>query len=186
MAECAYYLKALFPSEEKAKRASEKLNVFFAEAREAHEFYQHGFDSGEEKKFWKTFKSRFPLVFDYVKTLPDYMDGERHISGVLTGKLDFGQDEDIRLEGNVICWIGSDVWHNATWSPLCNYIESKYGAIKVIYDNEENGCMSLDSLQLYDYEDIVNNLMEHEELFPMLLGIHDDLNEILDLKMRKH
>jgi hypothetical protein len=63
-------------------------------------------------------------------------------------------------------------------------MRKKYGATRVLWDTEENGTGSLDSIQLYEYEDIVSDILKHTELHPLLLGIHDDLDVLLDMKMR--
>jgi hypothetical protein len=184
MGECAYYLKAQFPTAKKAKKAGEELDTFFSQASEAYDFYQKARE-GNPDEFWKTFESQYPLVFDYVKTLDGY--GKDNIQSVLAGNLDFGQDEnnETLVDGDTIAWGDSNVWHMANWSALCMYLQNHFGAVKAVWDTEENGCGSLDSLQLYEYEDIVRSLMKHEELFPLLLRVHDDLDKLLDMKMRK-
>jgi hypothetical protein len=184
MGECAYYFKAEFLDEKTAKVAQTKLQSFIKQSRKAYEFYQKARD-GDSKEFWQKFKSQYPLIFNYVKTLPEYIKGERSISKVLSGTLDFGQDgNDVYIKGATIAYADGMVWHFADWGPLCDYIQKHFGAIKVVCDTEENGIGSLDSLQLYDYEGIVQNLMKHEELFPLLVGVHDELDAMLDIRMK--
>ena len=182
MGECAYYLKAQFKDVKTATDVSIKLNAFFSEASKAYDFYQEARE-GNPKEFWKTFESQYPLLFDYAKTLPGY--GKKSPQEVLSGNTDFGQEEDnvVRQADDTLGW-GAEVWHMANWGPLATYIEKKFGAVKVVTDTEENGCGSLDSLQLYDYEAIVNHLLKHKELFPLLIGVHDDLDTMLDIKMK--
>lgn len=195
MGECAYYLKAEFPTAKIATKMAEKLDTFFSEAREAYNFYQdsirHEVIEGKavpiKKKpnFLETLETKYPLVADYAKTLPGYRKDKPHT--VLSGKLDFGQDEnnETLVQGNVVCWGDASVWHMADWSFLCSYIQTHFNAVKVVYGTEEDGVGSLDSLQLYDWETIVKDILKHKELHPMLLGVNDDLNKILDLKMRQ-
>jgi hypothetical protein len=181
MGECAYFLKAQFPSKKTATNVATKLNAFFKEASEAYDFYQNGRE-GNPKEFWKKFESQYPLAYDYVKTLPNFSTKASPM--ILSGSIDFGQDEnEVRQVDDTLGWV-AEVWHMANWGPIATYIEKKFGAIKVVIDTEENGCGSLDSLQLYDYEVIVNSLLKHKELYPLLLGVHDDLNVMIDIKTK--
>lgn len=182
MGECAYFLKAEFKDKKTATNVAQKLNAFFKEASKAYNFYQDARE-GNPKEFWQKFESQYPLLFDYAKTLPGY--GKKSPQKVLSGNTDFGQEEDdeVRQVDNILGWV-AEVWHMADWSPLAAYIKEKFGAIKVVIDTEENGCGSLDSLMLYDYEAIVDRLLKHKELFPMLMGVHDDLDAMLDIKMK--
>jgi hypothetical protein len=187
MGECAYYLKAQFLTAKDAKKAGEELDAFFSEAREAYDFYQgvnSGLETGSPENFWITFESKFPIVTDYAKTLPGYGKDKSHT--VLSGLLDFGQDEnnETRVDGDTIGWGDAAVWHMADWSALATYIQTHFGAVKCVWDTEENGCGSLNSLMLYDYEEIINSLLKHTELFPLLLRVHDDLDKLLDMKIR--
>jgi hypothetical protein len=182
MGECAYYLKAEYPTKKEAQKASEKLDEFFSEAREAYDYYQPGRET-EPKKFWAKFSKDFPLTWDYVQTIPGFKKTSADPND-LSGKLDFGQDENggTLVQGNIVGWGDCSVWHFADWTPLCNYIEKKFGAIRVVWGTEENGVGSLEALQLYDWEMIVVNILEHKELYPMLIGINKELDFILDRK----
>jgi hypothetical protein len=199
MGECAYYLKAEFLTEKDAKAVEKKLDDFFAEARDAYEFWQSNRGLGDtsvvntdgkavakktvkmtDELFFKQYAEKFPTMMEYV-TANGFKTRE-----ALSSHVDFGQDEnnEVLREGNVLCWGDASVWHFADWSLLTEFIKTKFGAVKVVYDTEENGCGSLDSLMLYDYEAIVKSLLKHEELFPLLLRVHDDLDVMLDTKMR--
>ena len=182
MGECAYYLKAEFKDKKTATDVSIKLNAFFSEASKAYDFYQEARE-GDPKEFWQKFESQYPLVFDYAKTLPGY--GKKSPQEVLSGNTDFGQEEDneVRQADNVLGW-GAEVWHMANWSPLATYIQTHFGAVKCVWDTEENGCGSLDSLQLYDWEEIVSDILKHKELYSLLIGVNDDLDAMLDIKMK--
>ena len=187
MGECAYYLKAQFKSKKAAKIAAAKIDDFLAEATDASNFYDHNNDSLKvpPKTFWKEFESKFPLTFDYVKTLPGFkMTADPQT--VLSGNLDFGQDEnnETLVQSTTVCWGDACVWHMADWTLLCNYIVKKFGAIKAVWDTEENGCGSLDHLQLYDYEKIVNDILNQKDALPLLLGVNEDLNLLIDIKIK--
>jgi hypothetical protein len=186
MNECTYYFKAEFLSEKEAQSAQKKITKFLAESRKAYEFYQKAraiFLRYRLDGFWQKFKSQYPLVFNYVQTLPEYIKDPE--SADLSGLLDFGQDSnDVYIKGAMVSYEDGMVWHFTDWGPLCNYIQKHFGAIKAVWDTEENGIGSLDSLQLYDYKEIVTNLLKHEELFPLLVGVHDELDAMLDIRMK--
>jgi hypothetical protein len=186
MGECAYYLKADFKSNEAARIAASKLDDFFAQSCDAYRFYQDQRGKITNKSFWKEFESKFPMVFDYVKTLPGFKLTSNPQS-VLSYNIDFGQDEnnETLVQGTTVGWGDAEVWHLSNWTPLCYYIVSKFGAIKTVWDNEENGCGSLDNLQLYAYEDIVKNILSKENLLPLLLNIHPDLDLMIDINLRQ-
>ena len=182
MGECAYYLKAAFKSPAEAKKAAGKIERFLKQVKEAHEFYQEG---SPRKDFWVEFEERFPTVMEYVKTLPGYkLQPELFI---LSGKLDVGTDEsnECLCLGNVVAWGDACVWHMAEWGPLALFIKEKFGAIKVVTDNEENGCCSLGALQLYDYESIVTDILKNKALLPLLIGVNKDLDELVEPRLRK-
>jgi hypothetical protein len=185
MGECAYYLKAEFKSNEAAKIAASKLDDFFVQARNAYEFFQNYEVS--LKTFWKRFEAGFPMVFDYVKTLPKFKSNQPPIlnQSVLSGYLDFGQDEnnETLVHGTTVGWGDTSVWHMTDWTPLCKYIVKKFGAIKAVWGSE-NECASLDSLQLYAYEEIIKNILKRDDLLPLLIGIHPDLDLMLDINAK--
>jgi len=188
MGECAYYMKAAFKSPAEAKRAATKLDNFFGEMKDAQDFYQEGDVEGKKslfrKNFWKEFRKRFPAVMEYVETLYDYKPGCN--TDVLCGNLDIGTDEnnECLVDGNVVAWGDACVWHMANWAPLAAFIKSKFGATRVVWDHEENGCGSLDSLQLYDYQGIVEDILKNEALLPLLIGVHPDLTELVEQSIR--
>jgi len=179
--ECAYYLKAAFRSPAEAQKAAVKLDAFFNDVKEANEFYQE--ERVDQKEFWVEFEKKFPSVMEYVKTLPDYKP--EATSNILADYLDVGSDEnnETLVNGNVVAWGDGCVWHMASWAPLCEFIKNKFGATRVVWDMEENGCGSLDSLMLYDYEGIVNEILKNKALLPLLIGVHKDLDELVEQKL---
>jgi hypothetical protein len=182
MGECAYYLKAEFPTETIAKAMAKKMNKFFMESIGAYSFWQKDRDSNQDT-FWKDFEKKFPLMSEYVKDAGLWGKDPNDLSG----NIDFGQDEhnENLVRGTTVGWGGADVWHLSDWSPVCDFIKKKYGAVKVVWDTEENGCGSLDALQLYDWEKIVRDILEHKELHPLLIRINNDFDELLDRTIRQ-
>jgi hypothetical protein len=195
MSECFYFLKAEFPNKEKATKAREELNKFFAQAREAYYFWQEtpecnravimkivmnsrGRHTG--KNFMKDLKKKYPLVAEYgeINGFKCYDDFSRNLNLCIT------EDNEVRQVDNILGW-SEEVSHMASWGPLCNFIQKKHGAVRTVWKTEEDGCGSLDSLQLYDYEGIVTELMKHEELFPLIIGIHEELNAMIDIKIKE-
>ena len=172
MGECAYFLKAQFPNQKTAKIAEKELDAFFEEASRAYWLWQ---DSPlKEADFWKEYAKQFPRMMEYAQII-----GAKERSD-LGRKCDFGsEDNGVGREGNVIThW--AEVGHMSEWTPLAEFIKKKYGATRVVWDTEENGCGSLESLQLYEYEDIVSDILKHKELHPLLIGINKELDMILE------
>ena len=182
MGECAYFLKAEFQSEARAEEVSKELNKFFAEAKDAYNFWQKGRD-GDQKTFCKIFEKRYPLTTEYLKDADLW--GNKNINA-LSGKMDLGQEGDETLvQGTTVGYGSDDVWHFSNWTPVCNFIKKKYGAIKVIWSTEENGCSGLDALNLYDWEQIVRDILKNKELHPLLLRTNDELDELLDYTVKQ-
>lgn len=181
MGECAYYIKAHFKTEEEAQKAAEELSEFIEEANKAYNFYQNK-GSGKDPQDWIDFEKQYPRVAEYAKTLPGWGKDFNEFSG----KLDFGQNgNEFIWDGKTIGYGDYDVWHFADWDPWAEYIKTKYKALKVVWDTEENGCGSLNGLLLYDYEGIVNAILTKKKLLPMLMGLHDDLDDILKTEFKK-
>lgn len=192
MGECAYYLKAAFKTPAEARRAASKLDAFFGEIKDAQDFYQEGDVEGRAtspaqfaKNFWKEFRKRFPAVMEYVESLDDYKPGCD--TDVLSGNLEIGADEnnEFLVNGNVVAWGDACVWHMASWTPLAAFIKTKFGATRVVWDNEENGCGSLDSLQLYDYSGILEDILKNKALLPLLIGVNPSLTELVEARLKK-
>jgi hypothetical protein len=175
MGECAYFFKAQFPTAKIANKIAVQLNEFFSQASAAYWLWQ----DYKGENFMAELKKKFPLVAEYgeVNGFKKLDDFSRHLD------LKNEEDNEVRIEGDTVGWV-EEVGHMSDWTPLCKFVQKKYGAIKCVWDTEENGCGSLDSLQLYEYQAIVDSLLKHPELFPVLLRVHDDLDKMLDIKMR--
>ena len=192
MGECTYYFKAQFKSDTAAKKALPKIQKFLLENLKAQDFWQaNRGESPTQEVFWEQFKEKFPITTAYLKSF-NMLDGEKNNG--LAGRLDLcsypENVEYIQLDGSVIGYTANDVWHFADWSPLAEFLKTQFGAIKVAISSEENGCGSLDSLQLFDYRGIVECLVKRAkseakkgktELFNAITGTHTDLNYLLNL-----
>jgi hypothetical protein len=182
--ECAYYMKMSFPTVKKAQIAERGLTKLFAENREAYDSWQNNCGN-LNKDFWDAYQTRFPLTSEYIKFIGDCWgndDGQ-----VLSGKLDFGIEESqLSRMDNQIGYAAGNVWHMADWGSLCKFIQNKYGASKIVWDTEENGIGSLDSLQLYNWEEIVRALLKNKKMLPTLIGLHEDLDALIEGVLKPH
>jgi hypothetical protein len=193
MGECTYYLKAQFKTPAEAKKVLPKIQEFLREAQKAYDFWQK--NRGEESVFadnagfWTTMQEGFPTVYKYLEELGKTGKGR---SNELSGIMDFGQHmediEGILQSGNEICYSACDVWHFSDWSYLAAFIKTHFKAVKVVIASEEDGCGSLDSLNLYEYEEIVTALVKHVNslrdggmLAARIKKIHPDLKALLEV-----
>lgn len=112
MGECAYRIKAKWPSPvpEETLKLIQKL---FDENQEAYEYWQEHRDlSGEE--FWLGFGKNFPVTAQYAK----FMYGKDPEE--LSGKLDFGGEKHnfyYDSDDFEIFYEAEKVWHYSNWSP---------------------------------------------------------------------
>ena len=79
----------------------------------------------------------------------------------------------------MIQYVGVDVWHFTDWSHWSTFIKNKLNALKVVCCNEEQGVGSLDGLTLYEWEDIVKDILNHPGVLPTLLGINEELDDLI-------
>jgi hypothetical protein len=59
------------------------------------------------------------------------------------------------------------------------------GAIKVVWNTEENGCGGIDSLNLYEWEEIVKDILKKKQILPLLMGINKELDELISGILKK-
>jgi hypothetical protein len=186
MGECTYYLKAQFKNKSAATKARPKIKKFLKEAIKAYDYWQkHRGGDTSNTTFWRAFKTKFPTIYEYLKSA-GLADGGK--GNELSGTLDFGQCEDdidnICLMDSAIGYVATNVWHFSDWSNLAAFITSKFGAVKTVWSSDEDGCGSLEGLQLYDYEGIVEVLLKKAETDDVLVlgikGIHPDLDVFLN------
>lgn len=185
MGSCAYYLKAEFPTVASAKKAQKKLQTFFKEAATIYNYWQKG--RFEKKDFaLSEIEKMSPMVHSYILSLNIPPPWDSVSMNNLSGQFDFGQDNDYNtvLTGTVINYFHPDIGHLTTWTPLCEFIKKEFGACKVVWGNEENGCGSLESLQLYDWEGIVKDILKNKEILPLLLNVNPDLTTLLERALK--
>jgi len=127
MAECAYYAKAVFPSEAQAKRESERIRAFLERMAEAERAWLDEHD--------------VPGLFG------EYGDV---MAGLGLVPLDFTQaayggnlaspasDEawEFHQRGNEV-WFKGMVWHFADWEPLRDALRTEFGALAAGWESED-------------------------------------------------
>ena len=148
-----------------------EFNKFFQEAAEAYDFYQLSDKSWVTTK--KEYAKKFPLMTEYLKDSDQWQ-------GLHLANMDFGQqDNEIIVMGNVVGWMDPDVNHMNSWGPLCLFLKKKYNAVKVVWSYEEDGCYSLEQLDVYEWEEIVKAILKRKEALPLLLNAHEDLDILI-------
>jgi len=180
MGECNYFFKAQFANNKEALKAHKSLVAFLKQAVKANEFYSPKQQDNGTTGFWAKFEQKFPLIAEYVKFI-GHWGGEAHN---LSGLLDLGDPNETWVVEDVLCHIGVDVWHFADWVPFRKYFVEKFKPIKAVEGNEENGCANIVSLHLYEWEEIVKEILKQKSVLPMLMGIHPQLDELLAFKMK--
>ena len=194
MGDCTYYFKAQFKTPAQAKKALPKITAFINEIREAYNFW-HQYPSVNEKLFWNQFGRDFPLTNIYLVSLGAEASQALNCHSDLSGKLDFGQDEynEPVINGNIIEYEAYNVWHFSNWGGLIPFFKEKFGAVKVVVASEEDGCGNLESLQLYEYQEIVEAILKKAKkkskagyIWPkwvkeFLKDLHPDLDFLLNL-----
>jgi len=87
------------------------------------------------------------------------------------------------MEKDELSYMAS-VSHMADWTHIAESLKG-FGAEKVIWGTEEDGCYSLDSLQFEDHERIVQDILKRKTLLPSLLGINDELDALIADKLKE-
>jgi hypothetical protein len=175
MGECAYSLKAMFKNVAAAEAACEPLDNFFKEIMEASQ------DTDFRPRL-KACAKKYPLAVEYIKTLDAWADKtDPHPESLY---FDVGSDTDNSVEGyeNVLCWSDACVGHMTSWTPLAKFIKTKFNAVRVVWCSEENANVSL---ELYDWEKIVTDLLKQKALLPLMLRVNDELDELISLKLEE-
>jgi hypothetical protein len=169
MGECSYFFKMQFRNGAEAEKALKPVGNFMRQMMAAHDHL------ASEKGFEKM----FPLVADYLKYI-----GTENLDG-RDGTVSVGSDDSVLYrDEDTLSYAGYNTWHMEDWTPLMGYLEHRFRPIKTSYANEEDGCASLDSLNLYDWEGIVRSLLKRKALLLQLLHVHKDLDELLTHKLK--
>ena len=178
MGECAYYLKAMFKNEATAEAIREPLDNLFKEMMEAAQ------DTDFRPRL-KACAKKYPLAVEYIKTLDSWADKtDPHPESL---DFDVGSDanNEVERDGSVLYWGDAAVGHMTNWTPLAQFIKTKFNAVRVAWSNEEDACASIDCLELYDWEGIVTDLLKQKALLPLMLRVNDELDELISLKLEE-
>jgi hypothetical protein len=179
MGQCTYYFKMKFPSKAKAKKAAIGVAAFLQQAADA--IGVAAFHMGQ-RHFWKEFETHFPLIAEYLKE-----QGVWGNKNELSRKFDFGQNpkESFKIEDDVLSYTGIEVGHMMNWTAGLTFLLKKYGAVKFVWSSEEDGCGSLDGLNLYEWEEIVKAVLTCKSALPALLGLHPDLDSLIQEQLKQ-
>lgn len=142
MSEEAYYAKIRFNSHEEAEAALKPIQEFLKEGALAKEFWQANRPIFQKEQplspdqFWMDFRTKFPMVMEYL----NHMEFKGDCDNGLSGLLDFGNIYDIEdayVYRGVIkhCAL---VWGMADWDPMLNFIGHKWHAIAWNYVSDVN------------------------------------------------
>lgn len=142
MGEATYYLKARYPTVQAAEQAASDLRDLVAEGQQAYDFWQQRRGDTDRARFWTDFKSRFPLVVDY---LTDAREGGKPVldgdpNNDPAGHLDFGNEEELsfNLEQNgTLVTFYALCWHFAEWDTLVAWLIRVTGATKASWISDE-------------------------------------------------
>jgi hypothetical protein len=161
LGECNYYVKARFPTPERAAAAVPRLCELLGQGEAAREYWQGARPSPlregrrqppSAEVFWADFRERFPLVHRYLRGLADTPDWNNGLAGQLSCMVDprvprrgdpsasLAQEEDtllLKLSG---------IWHCAELGRLERYCLEDLGAVAV-------GSISQEDLERYANED---------------------------------
>jgi len=181
MGECAYFIKAQFKSAPVAYRTLSKVRKFLKEVQKAEDFMytRYGPGSTNKKAIWKEMKEKFPTAAEYLETTQQ--DPDDSISRVWIGSLD-EIAQNLQQDGDVISY-SAYIGHFSDWSFLAAFLKNKFEAKRVVYAKEEDGTGSLEDLDLYEYQEIVEHLVQQAKVYhplrDLLKGIHRDLDAMI-------
>ena len=177
MGNAVYNLKVEFPNARHLRKNFPEIKRFWHQGIKAEKFWQENRDI-PRKEFWEAFSKKFPLVTEYLKTVPSTeISGDVRIVDIsdrfptghgrwrevnslfgkdnnndLAGHLDFGWDENVldnfKIDRNLLTFF-ADVWHFAEWESIINFLKIRYGALHGKYLSNE-----------YTDEDMVEQFME--------------------------
>ncbi len=167
MGECNYYLKAQFGTEEEAVTALKGLIKLVKAIERASPRIL-----GRAGRFLKEF-------FTISKMASIWIDPDEHEDYLP----DCNLGDEPYVAGNVLYYMAC-VSHITSWGRLCNYMEKKFNAIKVVCATEEDG-YNMDSLHLYEWEEIVKALLKKKDILPLLLNAHNDLDALISLTLKE-
>ena len=180
MGSCAYRIRAKWPKKLCTPTLKKKVTDLFKENAGAYDYWQAHRESDDlktRKEFWAELEKKFPVSAEFCKVTGLFGGPTEKLSG----SFDLGQEENVGDLFGKTCTMDYDagnVWHFSDWRPLAKYLKS-LGATKVIWDSEEE---QMELFSLYQYDEIVKAILEQADL-PTLMGIHPDLDELIEERM---
>lgn len=185
MGQCGYSFKIGFVNTTAARKALPKIRAFLKQDIKAYTFWQDERDNSDAA-FWSRFELEFPLITEYLKAKYPSDWGSTN-GNTLSGKLDFGQEEELYLnqDGSEINYYANDVSHLNDWGPMVDFLKEKYLAVKGVWGSEESGISSPENLNLFDWEGIVRKILKCKPLLPQMMGMHEELDELIQYEIKK-
>ena len=178
MGECYYYLKARFPKGSITKKKEKRIEEFFLQGDEAETWVW----KQDGKKISQTeFNEKFPVIAEFLKISGMEVSDNRALEFADCGGSEV-MDRLTITDREVSFY--SEVSHMADWQPIADFLTKEFGASKVVWDVEENGCGGLDSLEFEDNEQIVQDILKHKKILPTLLGINKELDALIAEQMK--
>lgn len=162
---CIYWLKAEFPNAKHLKKVFPEIKKLWQQGVACEEWYQkHRGCAGDNYKkpnrvaivkFWAEFQIKFPLVAEMLVGAKDggHVNGKWKKNSLvlshdpnnsLSSHVNFGSDDDLKnlyREVNELRF-EAEVWRCADWTPLCQYLKKKFGAVKAGSVSEEDISMT--------------------------------------------
>ncbi len=141
MGESEYYFKAVFETEEEAKRNLPLIKEYLKQQTQADEEWQEirSDDSkGTPKERYNYLKNKYKLAF---LTIPEFKEIDKSMNELAGLLVHFGIDKDSELrEGRIfrehnIIYLRTVVWHCSDWQPLVDF--AKLLGATAGYLNEE-------------------------------------------------
>jgi len=134
MGESYFYLKAIFPTEEKAKEIFEEFKDFLTENEKAGEEWQkirNEYNKSVLERY-NYLKNKYKNVFNNIREKPDEKDVAMNF---LAGELFEPLEKYKLVRRKNIIYLKALVWHLASWDNLCEWLIKKGG--KAGWINEE-------------------------------------------------
>jgi hypothetical protein len=151
--ECNYYLKARFPTAERAAAAMPRLCELLGQGEAARAYWQDsrprisrasGPEPPSAEVFWAGFRDKFPLVYAYLRELADTLDWNNGLAGQLSCLVDprvrrrGDPSASLTQEGDVLLLKLGGIWHGAELGRLERFFLDDLGAVAVGSASEED------------------------------------------------
>ena len=160
MGESEYYFKAVFETEEEAKKNLPLIKEYLKQNTQAEEEWQEtrgDKSKGTPKERYNYLKNKYKLVF---LTIPEFRkidESINELAGLLIGlKIDenMGIDEgNIFREYNII-YINAYVWHFSDWKPLVDFANLLGATSGYLNEEELTGDDYFDMIKLQPIKEV--------------------------------